>query len=78
MSFVAARTESIRIAPNVLNVPLRPPAVVARAAASLDLLSGGRFDLGLGAGGFWDAIVAMGGARLTRARRSPRWKRPSM
>ncbi len=65
MSFVAARTERIRIAPNVLNVPLRPPAVTARAAASLDLLSGGRFDLGLGAGGFWDAIEAMGGGRLT-------------
>lgn len=65
MSFVAARTETIRIAPNVLNVPLRPPAVVARAAASLDLLSDGRFELALGAGGFWDAIEAMGGGRLT-------------
>lgn len=65
MSFVAARTDRIRIAPNVLNIPLRPPAVVARSAASLDLLSGGRFDLGLGAGGFWDAIEAMGGGRLT-------------
>lgn len=65
MTFVAARTERVRIAPNVLNVPLRPPAVTARAAASLDLLSGGRFDLGLGAGGFWDAIEAMGGGRLT-------------
>ncbi|GAA1919819.1 hypothetical protein GCM10009775_10530 [Microbacterium aoyamense] len=65
MSYVAAQTSRIRIAPNVLNIPLRPPAVVARAAASLDLLSGGRFDLGLGAGGFWDAIEAMGGGRLT-------------
>ncbi|WP_457098798.1 LLM class flavin-dependent oxidoreductase [Microbacterium sp. P5_E9] len=65
MTFVAARTDSIRIAPNVLNVPLRPPAVVARSAASLDLLSGGRFDLALGSGGFWDAIEAMGGGRLT-------------
>jgi alkanesulfonate monooxygenase SsuD/methylene tetrahydromethanopterin reductase-like flavin-dependent oxidoreductase (luciferase family) len=65
MSYVAARTESIRISPNVLNVPLRPPAIIARAAASLDLLSDGRFDLGLGAGGFWDAIEAMGGTRLT-------------
>jgi len=35
------------------------------AAASLDLLSRGRFELGLGAGGFWDAIEAMGGRRLT-------------
>ncbi|MGO2747296.1 LLM class flavin-dependent oxidoreductase [Microbacterium sp.] len=65
MTYVAAQTDRIRIAPNVLNVPLRPPAVVARSAASLDLLSGGRFDLALGAGGFWDAIEAMGGTRLT-------------
>jgi alkanesulfonate monooxygenase SsuD/methylene tetrahydromethanopterin reductase-like flavin-dependent oxidoreductase (luciferase family)/FAD/FMN-containing dehydrogenase len=65
MSFVAARTERIHIAPNVLNLPLRPPAVTARSVASLDLLSGGRIDLGLGAGGFWDAIEAMGGERLT-------------
>jgi len=65
MSWVAAQTERIHIAPNVLNVPLRPPAVTARAAASLDLLSGGRFDLALGAGAFWDAIEAMGGGRLT-------------
>jgi len=65
MTWVAASTERIHIAPNVLNLPLRPPAVVARAAASLDLLSDGRFDLGLGAGGFWDAIESMGGRRLT-------------
>src|SRR5580700_226671 len=50
----AARTERIAIASNVLNLPLRPPAVIARSAASLDLLSAGRFELGLGAGGFWD------------------------
>jgi len=65
MTWVAARTERIHIASNVLNLPLRPPAVTARAAASLDLLSTGRFDLGLGAGGFWDAIEAMGGRRLS-------------
>ncbi len=65
MSFVAARTERVAIAPNVLNLPLRPPAVLARAAASLDLLSRGRFRLGIGAGSFWDAIAAMGGPRLT-------------
>ena len=69
MSFVASATERIHIAPNVLNLPLRPAPVTARAAASLDLLSGGRFDLGLGAGGFWDAIEAMGGRRLTPGRR---------
>ncbi len=57
----------MHLSPNVLNLPLRPPAVVARAAASLDLLSGGRFELGLGAGAFWDAIEAMGGRRLAPA-----------
>ena len=65
LTWVAARTERIHLSANVANVPLRPPAVLARAAASLDLLSGGRFELGLGAGGFWDAIEAMGGRRLT-------------
>ena len=64
MAYVAARTDRIRIAPNVLNLPLRHPAVLARAAASLDLLSGGRFELALGAGHFWDAIEAMSGVRL--------------
>jgi len=65
LSFVASRTERIRVAGNVLNLPLRQPAVLARAAASLDRLSGGRFELGLGAGGFWGPIAAMGGPRRT-------------
>lgn len=65
LSFVAARTERIRLSGNVLNLPLRQPAVLARSAASLDLLSGGRVEMGIGAGGFWDAIEAMGGRRLT-------------
>ncbi|MDN4174083.1 LLM class flavin-dependent oxidoreductase [Nocardioides sp. SOB77] len=64
MSYAAARTERIHLAGNVLNLPLRPPAVLAKAVASLDLLSGGRVALGLGAGGFWDAIEAYGGTRL--------------
>ncbi len=68
LSHVAALTERVRLSPNVLNLPLRPPAVVARAVASLDVLSGGRAELGIGAGGFWDAIEAMGGRRLTPGR----------
>jgi len=64
LAWTAARTSRIRLAANVHNLPLRPPAVLARSAASLDLLSGGRFELALGAGGFWDAIAAMGGERL--------------
>jgi alkanesulfonate monooxygenase SsuD/methylene tetrahydromethanopterin reductase-like flavin-dependent oxidoreductase (luciferase family) len=65
LTWVAAQTERIRIAGNVLNVPMRPAPVLARAAASLDLLSGGRFEMGLGAGGFWDAMEAMGVPRRT-------------
>ncbi|HEY8684233.1 MAG TPA: LLM class flavin-dependent oxidoreductase [Chloroflexota bacterium] len=65
LSYVASRTERIHVSGNVLNLPLRQPAVLARSAASLDLLSGGRLELGLGAGGYWDAMEAMGGRRLT-------------
>jgi alkanesulfonate monooxygenase SsuD/methylene tetrahydromethanopterin reductase-like flavin-dependent oxidoreductase (luciferase family) len=56
-----ARTERVRFFPDVANLPLRPPAMLAKQAAALDLLSGGRFELGLGAGAFWEAIGAMGG-----------------
>jgi alkanesulfonate monooxygenase SsuD/methylene tetrahydromethanopterin reductase-like flavin-dependent oxidoreductase (luciferase family)/hemerythrin-like domain-containing protein len=65
LSVIAARTTRISVMPNVANLPLRPPAVLARSAASLDLLTGGRVELGLGAGAFWDAIEAMGGPRRT-------------
>ena len=65
LSYVAAVTERVHLSGNVVNLPLRPPAVLGKAAASLDLLSGGRFELGMGAGGFWDAIEAMGGRRLS-------------
>jgi alkanesulfonate monooxygenase SsuD/methylene tetrahydromethanopterin reductase-like flavin-dependent oxidoreductase (luciferase family)/hemerythrin-like domain-containing protein len=64
MSYVAARTQRVHLAGNVLNLPLRNPAVLARSVASLDLLSGGRTELGIGAGGFTEAIAAMGGRRL--------------
>jgi len=65
LSYLAAATTRIRLSANVLNLPLRPPAVLARSAASLDLLSGGRVELGIGAGAFWDAIEAFGGPRRT-------------
>jgi hemerythrin-like domain-containing protein len=65
LSVVAAETTNVRVAPNVANVPLRPPVVLARSAASLDILSGGRVELGLGAGAFWDGIAANGGPKLT-------------
>jgi alkanesulfonate monooxygenase SsuD/methylene tetrahydromethanopterin reductase-like flavin-dependent oxidoreductase (luciferase family) len=61
ISVLAAQTSRIRLFPDVANLPLRPPAVLAKAVASLDVISGGRTELGLGAGGFWQAIGAMGG-----------------
>ena len=63
LAMIAATTSRVGIFPDVANLPLRPPAMLAKAAASLDLLSGGRLELGLGAGGFWDAIEAYGGPR---------------
>jgi hemerythrin-like domain-containing protein len=60
---ITARTSSVRVAPNVVNLPLRPPFVLAKTVASLDILSNGRVELGIGAGGFWDAIAAAGGPR---------------
>jgi alkanesulfonate monooxygenase SsuD/methylene tetrahydromethanopterin reductase-like flavin-dependent oxidoreductase (luciferase family) len=60
-----AETNRISFFTDVANLPLRPPAVMAKAAASLDVLSGGRFELGIGAGGFPDVIAAMGGPRRT-------------
>lgn len=65
--FIAARTSTVRLFTDVANLPLRHPPVLAKTAVTISRLSGGRFDLGLGAGAFWDAIAAYGGAR-----RSPR------
>lgn len=65
LSVLGARTSAIKLSPNVASLPLRPPAVLAKSAATLDLVTGGRVELGLGAGGFWDAIAAAGGPRRT-------------
>lgn len=56
-----AKTERLRFLPDVASLPLRPPALLAKQAASLDVMSGGRFELGLGAGAFWEGVAAMGG-----------------
>jgi alkanesulfonate monooxygenase SsuD/methylene tetrahydromethanopterin reductase-like flavin-dependent oxidoreductase (luciferase family) len=60
-----ARTSRLRFFPDVASLPMRGPTMIAKAAASLDVMSGGRFELGLGAGNFWDAVAGMGGPRRT-------------
>jgi alkanesulfonate monooxygenase SsuD/methylene tetrahydromethanopterin reductase-like flavin-dependent oxidoreductase (luciferase family) len=65
LSVVAAETTSVSLALNVANLPLRHPLMLAKSVASLDVLSGGRVELGLGAGAFWEGIAAFGGPQLT-------------
>jgi alkanesulfonate monooxygenase SsuD/methylene tetrahydromethanopterin reductase-like flavin-dependent oxidoreductase (luciferase family) len=60
-----AETERVSLFTDVGNLPLRPPAVMAKTAASLDVLSGGRFELGLGAGANQHQIARMGGPDRT-------------
>jgi alkanesulfonate monooxygenase SsuD/methylene tetrahydromethanopterin reductase-like flavin-dependent oxidoreductase (luciferase family) len=62
-----ARTTRLRFFPDVANLPMRGPTMIAKAAVSLDVMSGGRFELGLGAGSFLDAVTGMGGPRRTPA-----------
>jgi alkanesulfonate monooxygenase SsuD/methylene tetrahydromethanopterin reductase-like flavin-dependent oxidoreductase (luciferase family) len=64
-----ARTERLRFFPDVASLPMRAPAMMAKTAASLDVMSGGRFELGLGAGAFWDAVAGMGGVVRQRGER---------
>jgi alkanesulfonate monooxygenase SsuD/methylene tetrahydromethanopterin reductase-like flavin-dependent oxidoreductase (luciferase family) len=61
LSVVAAETTTVSVALNVANLPLRHPAMLAKSVASLDVLSGGRVELGLGAGAFWEGVGAFGG-----------------
>lgn len=65
LSMIAVTTSRIGLLPDVASLPLRPPAIMAKSAATIDVLSGGRFELGLGVGAFWDAVEAYGGPRRT-------------
>jgi alkanesulfonate monooxygenase SsuD/methylene tetrahydromethanopterin reductase-like flavin-dependent oxidoreductase (luciferase family) len=61
-----AETRRLRFFPDVANLPLRHPAMMAKGAATLDVLSGGRFELGLGAGASADRAATMGGPKWSR------------
>jgi alkanesulfonate monooxygenase SsuD/methylene tetrahydromethanopterin reductase-like flavin-dependent oxidoreductase (luciferase family) len=65
VGFILGRTQRIAGLVNVTNLPTRPPAVLARTVTSLSALSGGRIVLGMGVGGLWDRISAMGVPRLS-------------
>lgn len=67
LSWIAASTSRIRLAPRVLGVPYRSPAVVAKMAETFDRLSGGRLILGLG-GGYSDGEFQAFGLPLPTAR----------
>jgi alkanesulfonate monooxygenase SsuD/methylene tetrahydromethanopterin reductase-like flavin-dependent oxidoreductase (luciferase family) len=70
LTWIAARTTRIGIVPRVLGVPFRRPALIAKAAESLQRLSRGRLILGLGAGYSDAEIRAAGGRGLTRSARA--------
>jgi alkanesulfonate monooxygenase SsuD/methylene tetrahydromethanopterin reductase-like flavin-dependent oxidoreductase (luciferase family) len=63
IAFLAAKTRQIHFMPDVADLPLRPPPMLAKAVATLDRLTDGRAEIAIGAGAFWDAIAGMGGPR---------------
>ena len=63
LAAVAAATRRLRLIASVVVLPRRRPQLVAQAAATLDTLSGGRFVLGVGAGGDPDDFTAFGEAQ---------------
>jgi alkanesulfonate monooxygenase SsuD/methylene tetrahydromethanopterin reductase-like flavin-dependent oxidoreductase (luciferase family) len=65
LAWVAARTSTIKVASRVVGVPYRNPAMLAKMAASLQTLSGGRLILGIGGGSNDEAIAALGAGTLT-------------
>ena len=60
LGYAAAHTTTLRLIPNVIVLPYRNPFVVAKAAATIDVLSGGRFTLGVGAGYLKGEFAALG------------------
>lgn len=64
LAALGASTERIALGPNVLTTPLHLPAMIAKSAATLDLITNGRVLLGLGAGAWDEGIIGLGGPDL--------------
>ena len=69
LAYIAAVTEKIELVPSVIVSPSRQTALLAKQAAEVDLLSGGRLRLGIGVGGSRDEYQAMGQDFGTRGAR---------
>lgn len=65
LTALGVQTRHVRLLTNVASLPLRPAPMLAKASATLDRLTAGRLELGLGAGAFWDGIAGYGGPRRT-------------
>jgi alkanesulfonate monooxygenase SsuD/methylene tetrahydromethanopterin reductase-like flavin-dependent oxidoreductase (luciferase family) len=65
ITYLAAETDRISFFPDVADLQLRLPTILAKAAASLGVLTGGRIVLGVGGGASAEGIAAMGGSRRT-------------
>lgn len=61
LATLANTTSTITLFTDVVNLALRPPAILARSAATLDLLSDGRVELGLGTGAYPKGVASLGG-----------------
>jgi probable F420-dependent oxidoreductase len=75
MAYTAAVTTDIRLGVAVINVPYVAPAYLAKQAATVDLLSGGRLDLGLGLGWMPEEFLATGGSMERRGARAEEYVR---
>lgn len=67
LSWIAAQTTTIQVAPSILALPYRHPAMIAKMAETFDRLSGGRLILALGAGGVDQGVRAFGMTRRSAA-----------
>jgi probable F420-dependent oxidoreductase len=70
LTFVAARTERVRLGTSVLNIPWYNPVLLARRLTTLDVLSGGRLQLGFGIGWLPDEYEAAGVPWSARGKRA--------